>query len=111
MEMKTLRAYFRSENDAVSAQSSLASVRSQKLFIDEIPKGFENEIFIPVIPYGPYWGLIQGVALQEKDSEDNKKNEQPMTHLLEAQISEEDIEKAATIIANHNGYRLNKKIN
>ncbi|GLO67762.1 hypothetical protein M3E13_02600 [Oceanobacillus kimchii] len=109
MEMKTLRAYFQSENDAVSAKSSLASVRSQHLFIDEIPTGFENEIFIPVIPYGPHWGLIQDVAIQEKDNEDNKENEQSMTHLLEAQIAEDDIEKAATIISNHNGYRLSRK--
>ncbi|MFS0750203.1 hypothetical protein [Oceanobacillus sp. 1P07AA] len=109
MDIKTLRAYFQSENDAVSAQSSLASVRSQQLFIDEIPSGFDREIFIPVIPYGPHWGLFQGIAIQEEEIDVNEKNEQPMTHLLEAQIAEDDIEKAATIISNHNGYRLRKK--
>lgn len=106
MEMKTLRAYFQSENDAISAQSSLASVRSQQLFIDEIPPGFEKEIFIPVIPYGRHWGLLQDVAIQEDGNKDDVKNEQPMTHLLEVQIAEDDIEKAAIIISNHNGYQM-----
>ncbi|MGJ9458295.1 hypothetical protein [Oceanobacillus sp. CF4.6] len=106
---KNMIAYFRTENDAESARSTLQTLKVSNLIIDSIPEANEGTAYIPIAPLGPTWGGKGVVGFSNlTEDEASHGSDYPVTHMLEVQIEEEDIEEAMKILMENNGFEIEK---
>ncbi|WP_249869414.1 hypothetical protein [Oceanobacillus saliphilus] len=105
---RNILAYFRSENDAESARSALQTLKVTNLIVDKIPAADENPRYIPIAPLGPTWGVTGTVGLNKVGEEASQNSDAPVTHLIEGQIVEEDIEDALEILVRNNAFELER---
>jgi|SRR5690625_2967905 len=97
---KSILVYFKSENDAEAARSGLQRLRVSDLYVDHLPGGDTKTAYVPI-----------GSADRE-DLESRKgffkglfqKDEDPMTHLVQAKVQEVDYDEAIGVLSELNGY-------
>ncbi|GAB3792724.1 hypothetical protein [Virgibacillus kimchii] len=99
--MKTIHAYFKSENDAVAAKAKLEALRAADLIVDAFPQAENEGVFVPLFTMGSTTastGIIaEGIYMDRE--------EEPVTHLLEGKVEEADYEKAIQILQDENGLK------
>lgn len=100
---RKILAYFDSENDAESAKATLQTLKVRHVIVDKLPDTDEKVSYIPFTPTGQSQGAIGTIGLKNHNSEEN---EGQVTHLLEAQVEEEDFEKAMQYLMDNNGYEI-----
>ena len=97
---KSILVYFKSENDAEAARSGLQRLRVSDVYLDHLPEGDNKTSYVPIGDMdaddtesrkGFFKGLFQ------KDNE-------PMTHLVQAKVQEVDYEEAMGLLTELNGY-------
>lgn len=118
---KNIRAYFKSENDAESAQAKLQKLRVSNVFIDEFPEDEHESEFVPILPLGTAGtgtgvtgagiagGGADAVSMSSGSLLEDDRNDNHVTHLLEGQVEDEDYKEALQILADNNGYDSNRK--
>lgn len=105
---KSILAYFKSENDAESARIRLQSLRTENLYLDNIPEETNEMSFAPIVPtssgtHGP--GLAAVNSSEDGGHENIPGEDDQMTHLIEGKVREEDYDKAMKIIREANGFK------
>ncbi|WP_067727976.1 hypothetical protein [Oceanobacillus damuensis] len=106
---RKILAYFKSENDAESARSALKTLKVTNLIVDQIPATDENPRYIPIAPIGPTWGVTGTVGLNKVGGEEaSQDSDAPLTHLIEGQIEEDDLNDAIGILMKNNAFELEK---
>lgn len=100
---RKILAYFDSENNAESARSALQVLRVNNIIVDQLPDTDEKISYVPLIPIGQSWGAIGTIGLRNHDAEGS---EGQVTHLLEAQVEEEDLDEAMQRLIENNGFKI-----
>lgn len=113
---KRIEAYFETENDAESARAGLQRIRATNVIVDSIPEGDENKKYVPVVPFrvdsnpGVVSSGTQGTdglarfAHAQEDWHDKGETKEYMTHMLQADVYEEDYDKAIDLLIRNAGY-------
>lgn len=102
---KSILVYFKSENDAESARAELQSLRVSDLYVDHLPEGDDKHTYLPIdVGYSPEAmesgmikpkGVLTGLFGKKKD---------PVTHLIQAKVQEEDYAEAMEVLKRGNGF-------
>lgn len=110
---RSVEVYFKNENDAESARSSLQTAKVNNLFIDEMPESNETMMYIPFFPtntsasgtpgsVGPV-GAGAPLVLDDNKEDDHQGR---LTHLLQFDVNEEDYDHALSILKQHECYNI-----
>lgn len=95
---KSILVYFKSENDAEAARSGLQRLRVSDLYLDHLPEGDSKTSYVPIGSIDDAEsrkGFFKGLFQKDND---------PMTHLVQATIQEVDYDEAMGILTELNGY-------
>ncbi|MBU9721008.1 MULTISPECIES: hypothetical protein [Bacillaceae] len=99
-----LQAYFKNENDAFSTSVRLKKLRVSNDRIDEIPEGKDYTLFIPSSHYQPLSGSMKPIIPSKLPDLSMEESQVELTHLLEFEVEEEDLEKAFLILQEEEAY-------
>lgn len=114
--MKEVKLYFKNENDAHSAQSTLNKYRISNVSMEEMNEGNRTGLFIPI--FSPYWGTGSGTGGgglpffgggSNDDSDQGQAQEADskyMSHMLRFEIEEEDYEQAISELKEYDPYGM-----
>lgn len=118
---KRIDAYFTSEDDAISAESSLQRFHISNTFVDTLPEPDARQTYLPIYAVGATsFGSgttgaggagIGGFAwVADEMPEDGgllDKNEHPMTHMLEIELADDtNVDDVVGVLKENNGYLL-----
>lgn len=119
---KRIEAYFTSENDAMSAESSLQRFPVSDALVDTLPEQSKSQTFLPIYALGSTSGGTGtngagGVGIgtfgwiEEKIDDEGKRgmgdSEETMTHMLEFELADDaNLEEIVKVLKEHNGYML-----
>jgi len=97
---KSILVYFKSENDAEAARSGLQRLRVSDLYVDHLPEGDNRTSYVPIGDMGAddtetRKGFFKGLFQKDND---------PVTHLVQAKVNEIDYDEAMGILTELNGY-------
>ncbi len=107
---KSLLTYFKSENDAESARSSLQRLRVTDVYVEEMPDegGMNMNMYIPLFAVGSTSSSMGAVGELDEGgiaaNEIMRDKDTPVTHVLEGQVEEADFEKAKEILRDNRGF-------
>lgn len=103
--VKSILVYFKSENDAEAARSGLQRLRVSDIYLDHLPDGDTKNTYV---------SIDTALSTEADKSEVVKsggvfsnlfgKKEEPMTHIVQAKIQDEDYEAAMNVLTKGNGY-------
>jgi len=99
--MKSIHAYFKSENDAEAAKASLEKLRVSDLLVDGFPDQENKAVFVPLFTMGSTaasTGFIAEGIYKDREEGD-------VTHLLQGKVSEADYGEAMRILQDGNGLK------
>lgn len=101
----SIQAYFKSENDAESANAALQRLRVKNITVEEIPESGRAITVLPIFHGGggTMGGTIGAMPTQD-NSELSGKDNDSITHMLQGEVEEADHEKAIQILSENNGY-------
>lgn len=109
--MKKLQAYFKNENDAENAATSLRTLTSETVLVDRVPEAGAGLLFVPVNALS-----ISGINVQPAPNEEGSTLKERMEgetagqavpdlhYLIECRIAEEDLNKALEALAEAGAY-------
>ncbi|WP_100009742.1 hypothetical protein [Lentibacillus sediminis] len=104
-----IHAYFKSENDAESANAALQRLRVKNITVEEIPESGRTITVLPIFHGGGGTvGGTVGAAPTQDNSELSGKDNGSVTHLLEGEVEESDYDEATRILSENNGYARNE---
>ncbi|ADI00362.1 hypothetical protein [Salisediminibacterium selenitireducens] len=109
--MKKLQAYFKTENDAENAATSLKAFATESVLVDRIPEAGSGLLFFPVNALNISGINVQpapneeGTSLKERlEGETAGETVPDLNYVIECHVAEEDLNKALDALADANAY-------
>ncbi|SFK23622.1 hypothetical protein SAMN04487936_109158 [Halobacillus dabanensis] len=105
--MKTIQAYFPTENDAESAKASLQSLSVKQDTVEVIP---EDTDLAPIVPVAGSTNTGGGtfnfteVVTPNHDRNSALSDKKHLTHVLHFSVKEEEYDRAIRVIEEHEGH-------
>lgn len=102
---KSILVYFKSENDAESARAELQSLRVSNLYVEHLPEDDNKNMYV-AIDLGRSPATVEAGTVKPKGSFSGLfgKKEDPVTHLIQAEVIEEDYDEAIEVLKKGNGF-------